>query len=129
MLRGGGPHPSLCRRLERAEFAFNKLQSVWQAEQATHGATASLARAFVKTWRSWYIVPVIWSCLWITFGCISGAYLMRTLVMWFELQDHSRSYMAGIALALVCSEVCKVCADGGGCGVHGRCPCAAVVPP
>lgn len=96
------------RRSERSEFAGDKLIAAWQGEIATHGDNASLKRAFTKTWATWYIPAVIWATGYMVFGCLSGAVFMRTLIRWFETHEHSVSYMMGIVIALVVSEITKV---------------------
>lgn len=128
------PPCDACSRTERAEFACAKLSAAWEAELTQHGDSASLARAVRRAWRAWYFTPVVWSCLWIFFSCLSTAVLMRTMILWFELRDHSRSYIVGIALAMVCTEICKVVLVGGrvGCSRVARVetgPCAGVCSP
>ena len=96
------------RRKERCESTSAKLLSAWAAERTAHGPLAKLSRAFRNAWWTWYLTPVAWACLWIFFGCLSSAVLMRSILVWFETQDHSAAHMFGIVVALMVSEVCKV---------------------
>lgn len=99
----------VCRTSERCEIAGKALQRAWAAELVAAGPNARLSSAYIAAWKRWYITPITWSLVWVCFGCLSSAVLMRTIILWFEGQGgHSSGFILGIVFALMASEICKV---------------------